>query len=183
MQNPFLIGPRLYLRPLEKADAPLCARFMNDPDVRRTLKRNWPLSVAEEENWVANVANARENVVLGICLRDGDRLIGTVGLSQFDWVARHASFGISVGEKDCWDKGYGSEAMRLIIGHAFETLNLQRVWLDVNEFNPRAFHVYEKLGFVTEGRLRRQTFRDGRFWDVIRMGLLREEWKTLSESP
>jgi RimJ/RimL family protein N-acetyltransferase len=176
MHNPFLIGTRVYLRPVEAGDAIHFTRYLNDPEVRRNLRRDWPLTPAEEDRWVAGLGGSREEIVLGICLRDGDRLIGATGLRQFDWLARHASFGIVIGEKDCWDQGYGTEATRRIIEHAFEALNLERIWLEVYEFNARGIHVYEKLGFVTEGRLRRHIYRDSRHWDVVVMGLLRAEW-------
>ena len=90
---------------------------------------------------------------------------------------RHAAFGITIGCKDAWGKGHGTEATRLVVGHAFQVLNLNRVWLYVYEFNPRGIRVYEKVGFRTEGRLRQDAFRDGRYWDTIVMGLLRDEWE------
>ncbi len=89
---------------------------------------------------------------------------------------RRASFGILIGDKAAWGKGYGSEATRLMLRHAFETLNLNRVWLHVYEYNQRGIRAYEKVGFRREGVLRQDTFRDGRYWDTIAMAVLREEW-------
>jgi RimJ/RimL family protein N-acetyltransferase len=74
-------------------------------------------------------------------------------------------------------EGYGSEAMRLTLNYAFNELNLHRVGLDVLDYNARALHVYEKLGFVHEGAKRQFGRRDGRRYDLVLMGMLRDEWK------
>jgi RimJ/RimL family protein N-acetyltransferase len=108
--------------------------------------------------------------------READRLIGCLGLHEMDLRNRHAVFGISVGDKSYWGKGHGSEATRLILDHAFLTLNLNRVWLQVFEYNPRGIRCYEKIGFRHEGRLRQHVYRDGRYWDTLVMGILCSDW-------
>jgi RimJ/RimL family protein N-acetyltransferase len=175
MTNPFLVGTRLYLRPLEKADAATFVPWMNDPEVTRFLLVYRPLNLRAEEEFIDRLGQG-DDVVLGIALRDGDRLIGATGLHNIDQRCRRASFGIGIGAKGEWGKGYGTEATRLIVGYAFETLNLNRVWLHAFEYNPRGIRVYEKVGFRREGVLRQDTFRDGRYWDTIAMAILREEW-------
>lgn len=176
MHTPFLIGSHVYLRPYERGDAPHFVRYLNDPEVRRYTSRDWPLSLVEEEAYLEQAAASHDSVACSVCLIDGDRLIGGAGFRFFNWPARHAGFGIAIGEKDCWNKGLGTEATCLLLNHAFDTLNLNRVWLDVYEFNARAVRVYEKLGFQHEGRLRQDVYRDGQYWDTLRMGILREEW-------
>jgi RimJ/RimL family protein N-acetyltransferase len=176
VQCPFLIGPTVYLRPLEREDARVLAPWFNDPELTRFLMQYRPMTVAEEEAYLARLADSATDLALGIALRATDRLIGATGLHQIDGRNRHASFGITIGNKSYWGKGHGGEATRLVVGHAFETLNLNRVWLHVYEYNARARHVYDKLGFRVEGRLRQDTFRDGRYWDTLVMGLLRDEW-------
>ncbi len=177
MKNPFLIGEKVYLRPLEKEDAPLFVTWFNDPDVRRLLKRFQPMTLREEEGFLEQLAGDENKVILGIALHENDRLIGGTGLHQIDQRNRHAAFGIVIGDKTEWGKGHGTEATRLIVGHAFATMNLNRVWLHVYEYNPRAIRCYESVGFKKEGVLRQDTFRDGRYWDTVVMGILREEWE------
>src|SRR5262249_50692365 len=106
-----------------------------------------------------------------------DLLIGAAGLHDIDLRNRHAWFGITIGDKSAWGKGHGTEATRLILELAFGTLNLNRVFLHVYEYNERARHVYEQIGFRVEGRLRQDVFHAGRYWDTIVMGILREEWR------
>jgi RimJ/RimL family protein N-acetyltransferase len=180
MQNPFLVGPLVYLRPLELADAPTLAPLFNDPDVNRFLLRCHPMSVADEEEFIRRLSGRTDYLALGIALRDGDRLVGATGLHDLDARNRNAAFGISIGDKDSWGKGYGTDATRLMVRHAFFTLNLHRVWLYVYEYNERAQRVYERIGFKVEGRLRQHTFRDGRYWDTVVMGVLRQEWEAVN---
>jgi len=176
MPNAFLTGQAVYLRPLELSDAPLLVPWFNDPEVIRTLRRYRPMNLPEEEAFIRRLAENDDLIALGIVIRQTDQLIGSTGLHQFNWRCRHAAFGISIGEKSCWGCGYGTEATRLMVEYAFLTLNLNRVSLEVYEYNPRGLHIYEKIGFRQEGRLRQDTFRDGRYWDTIVMGILRDEW-------
>lgn len=106
-----------------------------------------------------------------------DRLIGEVGLDVVRNGHGDTFVGISIGEREYWGKGYGTDAMRLILRYAFTELNLHRVSLNVFEYNPRAMRSYEKAGFKYEGRVRGALQRDGRRWDMIFMGILREEWE------
>jgi RimJ/RimL family protein N-acetyltransferase len=104
-------------------------------------------------------------------------LIGAAGLHEVDFKNRHAAFGLSLGDKEEWGKGYGTEATALVVKYAFETLNLNRVWLHVFEYNERAVRVSEKTGFRHEGVLRQDTYREGRYWNTHVMAILREEWE------
>lgn len=179
MRNPYLIGAHVYLRPVEADEATRIVPWFNDPEVSRFLRRYRPLSVTEEVEFLQKLRGSDTELVLGIALRETDDLIGTIGLNNIDARNRHAAFGIGIGDKQYWGKGYGTEATGLIIRHAFQTLNLNRLWLHVYEFNTRALRVYEKLGFQIEGRLRQDAFRDGRYWDTIVMGVLREELESV----
>ncbi|RPJ49174.1 MAG: N-acetyltransferase, partial [Chloroflexi bacterium] len=106
-----------------------------------------------------------------------DRVIGFVDLSGVDWTARNCWVGIGIGEREYWGKGYGTDSMNLILRFAFESLNLRRVSLDVFEYNERAHQSYCKCGFKEEGRMRQWMQRGGERFDLIFMGILREEWE------
>jgi RimJ/RimL family protein N-acetyltransferase len=183
VNNPYLIGPALYLRPLDKTDATLVMPWLNDPEVNRTLRTCIPINQVVEEAFIARVSQGDHSLPLVIVLRENDKPIGVTGLHEIDYRNRHAGFGITIGAKDEWGKGYGAEATRLIVGHAFATLNLNRVWLEVYEYNLRGQRAYEKVGFKKEGVLRQDNFREGRYWNTIIMGLLREEWERMNGEP
>ena len=107
---------------------------------------------------------------------DGDKLIGELGLDVVDWSGRDAFVGLGIGETEYWSKGYGTDAMNILLRFAFTEVNLQRVTLTVFEYNPRAIRSYEKAGFHHEGRLRKILNKEGKRWDMLYMGILRQEW-------
>jgi RimJ/RimL family protein N-acetyltransferase len=114
--------------------------------------------------------------------RADDRLIGFVALSHIRWNNGDAMLSISIGDRAYWGRGYGTDAVRVLLRFAFTELNLHRVTLGVFEYNERARRAYEKAGFVVEGRVRAHLQRDGRRWDNIYMGILREEWERTTAS-
>jgi RimJ/RimL family protein N-acetyltransferase len=180
MTNPFLIGEQIYLRPLEMDDLERCQRWFNDPQVRLFLDIIRPLNRTAEKEFLEKLSRAAGSpagdIITAIVLKDGDRHIGNAGLHRLNLVDRNAEFGIAIGEKDCWHKGYGTEATRLMAGYGFNTLNLHRIYLRVHSNNPRGVSTYEKAGFKQEGVMRQAVFRQDRYHDVILMGLLREEY-------
>lgn len=105
-----------------------------------------------------------------------DRLIGELGLDVVNWSGRDAFVGLGIGETEYWGKGYGTDVMNILLRFAFAEINLRRVTLTVFEYNPRAIRSYEKAGFRHEGRVRKVLNKDGKRWDVLYMGILREEW-------
>lgn len=140
-----------------------------------------PMSHSEEEKWFEALQLLKpEERILAIDIRSGEdwRHVGSCGLFNFNYLARNAELGILIGEKSQWDHGFGTEAMELLLKHAFHTLNLNRVFLRVFESNGRAQRVYKKVGFIEEGRLREDQYRNGSFEATILMGILREEWET-----
>lgn len=105
-----------------------------------------------------------------------DRLIGDLGLDVVDWSGRDAFVGLGIGETEYWGRGYGTDVMNVLLRFAFTEINLRRVTLTVFEYNPRAIRSYEKAGFCHEGRERKALNKNGRRWDILYMGILREEW-------
>jgi RimJ/RimL family protein N-acetyltransferase len=178
MTNPFLVGSRIYLRPLERDDAPRLTPWFNDPELRQHIQSYWPRSVAWEEQRIANAGNSSSDVLLGIALKESDALVGVTGLHDLELKDRHAQLGISLGDKAAWGQGLGGEAVALMLGFAFGTLNLHRVWLHVYPRNARAVRCYEKAGFKKEGLLRQHHFFDGEYEDVLTMAVLRGEWRS-----
>ncbi len=110
-----------------------------------------------------------------------DRLIGFVALHSIEWNNGSGILAVGIGETRYRGKGYGTDALRLLLRYAFHELNLFRLGLDVIATNTRAIHAYEKLGFQHEGRMRDAVLRDGRRTDRIVMGILRDEWVELQQ--
>lgn len=179
-----IYGNRIRLRRDERSDLPKFVEWLNDPEVRRYLSMSLPISQAGEENWFENMLKRPpEEQPFAIEIRDGDawRLIGNCGFFEIDQRARSSEVGIFIGDKSCWNQGYGAEVMRLLLRVGFETLNLNRVFLRVDAANKGGIRAYEKAGFVHEGRFRQGTYRDGQYEDMLFMSVLRSEWKPEKE--
>lgn len=196
-----LIGDRVRLRALEREDVPTCARWMNDPEVREHLLVVAPMSIMAEERWVQMWLDRKDDYVFAIeahapvalttvstghlplssdALAEGDwRHIGNIGLHRVDLLHRVATAGIAIGEKDCWGRGFGREALILLLRFAFHELGLNRVELEVFKGNPRAMKTYRAVGFVQEGVRREGAYKHGRFVDCFTMGILRREFDGL----
>jgi len=113
---------------------------------------------------------------------EDNRLLGDIGLYVVnEWGSRDAFVGLGIGDRENWGRGYGTDAMKIILRFAFTEINLRRVTLNVFEYNPRAIRSYEKTGFQHEGRLRGALLRDGRRWDMLYMGILRDDWKEMNQ--
>jgi RimJ/RimL family protein N-acetyltransferase len=139
-----------------------------------------PLSMTEEETWFEQMMHSdKEQHPLAIEIRDGDgwRLAGNAGLFHLEWTNRSAEFGIFIGDKSLWDKGYGTEVLQVFLQHAFDTLNLNRIYLRVFATNARARRSYEKASLAAEGTMRQAVFRNGQYIDVHVMSILSSEWR------
>jgi len=178
---PILRGERVYLRPAERSDLALFVRWLTDAEVARHLAFRSPISQAMEDKWFDQMVErqGRDQYHFVICLVEGGRPIGATDLREISLEDGHAAFGIMIGDKAEWSHGYGTDALNAICDFGFGQLRLERIELDVYANNPRAQRSYEKAGFRREGTLRHGHFSDGRFVDVERMALLREEWLAL----
>jgi RimJ/RimL family protein N-acetyltransferase len=174
-----IYGERVRLRATERDDIKKFYGWVNDPDVTRYLSLYLPMSNVDEENWFDAMSRRDQSEkTLVIEARDGGgwKVIGNCGVFGIDSVNSLGEIGIMLGEKDEWNKGYGTETMILLLRHCFDTLNLNRVFLHVYAENVRAKRSYEKAGFVEEGRLREAVYKHGKYDDLIVMSVLRSEW-------
>ena len=178
-------GEQVYLAAVDpEADASLFARWMQDTEFVRLMDTDPPklISVGKHKEWLEKeLLQERSNNELFFLIRtvQDDRRIGLIGLDGIRWEHGDAWVGIGLGEREYWGKGYGTDAMRVIQRYAFEELNLHRLSLTVFEYNPRAVRSYEKAGFIMEGRARKFLHREGLRYDLIFMGILRDEWERM----
>lgn len=170
-----LRGDRVVLRPLGPGDLPRCVKWFSDPHVTRFLGRDAGITLAEEERWFREYVTRSDEQIFAIVV-DGTH-VGNVGLHRVDRAHRKADLGILIGETDLWSRGFGTDAIRAVLRYAFGGLALHKVSLHVLEYNERAIHAYEKVGFVREGIHREDVYKDGRFIDVVRMGILAREFE------
>jgi RimJ/RimL family protein N-acetyltransferase len=182
--KPMIASGRVYLRPLEAADAELYRRWRADaePMALAGWRDPAPMSLAQVEARIERLAKEQGDDVYNflICLLGDERPIGEVSLGHIDRKGGSAELGIFIGEPDEWGKGYGTDAVNALVEFGFGELRLERIWLEVWTENARARRAYEKAGFVYEATLRNDRYEGGRFTSGDVMSILRDEWSGLA---
>ncbi len=170
MRDVFLEGEKIILTPMEADDAEFMRQMENDPEVRYALFLYKPLTRESAEKKVREMIASPESVMFMILDKENRQIIGQTGLVRIDFVSRAAVFYIAIHHKASRSKGFGTEATRLMVDYAFQTLNLNRIQLHVNSENVPAVHIYKKLGFDIEGTLRQAMYHGGKYCDFYVMG-------------
>jgi RimJ/RimL family protein N-acetyltransferase len=173
-------GKLVRLRGYERSDLDALMKWVNDEEVTDFLGPLliYPLSSIAEEQFIEGAANSSDTSRTFVIETLAERkYIGSIAFHVIDWINRSAGLGVVIGDKSCWGKGYGTDAMRVMMRLAFDKMNLHRLWLHVFDFNLRAISSYEKCGFKREGVLREERYLHGRYYDTIVMAILRDEYK------
>ncbi len=175
----FFHGELVRLAELHRDDLPRYAAWFRTYAVQRLLlpEEIVPVTDEAESAWFDGASRPGSAYTFAIRTLADDRLIGNCSLFDISQKNRSATFGIVIGDQEYWGRGYGSDATRLLLRFAFDELNLNRVQLEVYDFNQRAIRAYQKVGFIHEGVRRQALFREGAYHDVHLMAILREEWR------
>lgn len=176
--TPFLVGERVTLRTVSRADAPLCLRWINDQQTNRFLIRgDFPMGWDDEVEWLDKISRRKEGELhLGIEVPELG-LIGLTSLKVESWVNRTAVTGTVIGVAEARGKGYGTEAKMLLLGHAFRRLNLRKVYSNVYAPNEASLRCQKRCGYVEEGRFKDDVFLNGQYHDVITLAAWRETFE------
>lgn len=173
-------GERIILREYRESDKERIREWVNDPEVTRNLSNIFirghtePMSSGFVDRILRN--EDRNGFYYIIARREDGEYLGQIDLAGIDWYNRRGTLAIVIPDRENRGKGIGSEAIRLLLDYAFNRINLHKVELEVYEYNKGAYELYLRLGFVEEGRRRARVYRDGRYYDSIDMGILREEF-------
>jgi len=173
-------GEKVRLRPLKKTDIEKSVIWRNDPEIRDNLLGfRFPVTEKMETNWIESALDDRSNsrVIFAMEAIENDQLIGFIYLNKIDWIARLAYFGILIGEKNYHGMGIGSEAMKILFTYAFDALNLRKICLEVASYNRKAIDLYQRFGFQKEGSLRQNVYLEGKYHDLVIMGIFGDEFK------
>lgn len=178
MKNPFLIGERVYLRPLSLEDLKGNYMFwLNDPETNTQNSHHiFPYTEEMARDYVQNAYNSKDKLVLATILKENDLHIGNISLLRIDFMSQNAEFAILFGEKKYWGRGLSKEAAFLIVQHGFCALNLHRICCGTFSGNSPMLKLANFLGMKKEGVRREAFFKDGKFVDIIEFGVLRSEF-------
>lgn len=178
-----LKGKNVILRPVKRSDIQNFLKWFNDTEVIQYLNLYLPMTEMAEEKYIEELGTTRSRTdavfVIEVLEDNSSKPIGNIGLHSISPKDHNATFGIAIGEKDYWSRGYGTEAARLLINYGFEQLNLHRISSFAVAFNERGIRLHKRVGFKEEGRQRECKFKNGKFHDEVAFGILREEWEGL----
>ena len=170
-----IAGEHVILRAFERDDVERCYRWMNDPNIVRTLKTRYPIAFQNEAQWLDRAMNPDPNERhFAIERRDDRTHVGNASIHDIDWVSRIGSFGLFIGEPAAWNRGFGSDAIQTLVRFAFDEMNLVKLRINVFDYNERAKHVLLGHGFVEEGKLMREFYREGAYHDIVILSKFRE---------
>ena len=180
--NPFLEGKNIYFCPLEETASDDYSRWINDREVITHLEVGiFPRSQRELSDFVKKVNDSNNDVFFAVIEKETKQHIGNIKLGPINWVNRTAVYGRLIGEKSCWGKGYGKEIARLILHYAFTILNLNKVTAGAIADNIGSIKSNEKVGLLKEGILKQQVFSEGKYKDIVLMGITRDRYLKLIE--
>lgn len=178
MNTVFLKGRRVYLRPVREADAGQWYKWFNDEAVTFYMdKHRFPNTVEKQLEYFRQISKSTSDIQLAVIYAKKDELIGTVGLHQIDYINSNADISVVIGEKRYWRRGLGREAVSLVVRHAFNNLNLHKLTAGMSADNLGSFRLFQSLGFKKEALLREQLFLRGEYKDIIRLGLLKKDFR------
>lgn len=171
-----LLGNRIYLRLMEERDIPHKVKWINDPEIRRTLNFDYPISEIGTRHWLNRVTldSSRRDFI--VCLIKDDAPIGYGGLLNIDIKNSKAESYMGIGDRDYWGKGYGKEVRQVLLSYAFQELGLNRVYSFVWSENERMINLNINVGFEIEGLLKADVFSHGEYRDRYVMSILRENY-------
>jgi RimJ/RimL family protein N-acetyltransferase len=171
-----IAGEHVILRALEREDIERCYRWMNDPNIVRTLKSRYPIAFTNEAEWLESAMHPSVTERHFAIERKDDRShIGNASIQDIDWVSRVAGFGLFIGEPSAWNRGFGTDAIRTLVRFAFDEMNLVKLRIHVFDYNEKAKHLLLGHGFVQEGKLARDFYREGTYHDIVILSAFREK--------
>lgn len=169
-------GESVILRPVERTDLERLVTWRNEPSISKHFFNVFPLSLAGQESWFENLLKRKDKKLFIIDIKE-QVPVGTVGLDTIDFKNQSAEFGSLLIQPSQQGKGFAKDATMALLRFAFDDLNLNRIYLQVFDWNEPAIKLYLGCGFQKEGLLRQSVYKDGSFQDILLMAILRDEFE------
>jgi RimJ/RimL family protein N-acetyltransferase len=174
--SPFIKGDNVDLLPTNLNHVKLYAKWINDEKVRHYARNPMPHGVEEIKKWFEPREGLSDHVSFELWHKEDKKPIGTAGFSHINWINRSTNIFMSIGEPEYWIKGIGTEATKLLVKYGFEELNFHKIFAGIFEPNKGSWTVAENVGFIHEATLREEIYVDGKYVDVRKYYLIKDEW-------
>ena len=174
-----LVGDSIYFSPISLDDVEEYAEMVNDIKVSVGLGYLSYTNIIDFESEKEFLISVKKEKMFAVRLLENDELLGNIGFNSLDIINRNGALGVLIGNPKYQRKGYGTEALKLILDYGFSFLNLRNISLSVFEYNEAAYNLYKKAGFKEVGRLRKAVEIMGKTYDVIIMDMLKEEFQSV----
>ncbi len=171
-----LEGQNITLKGLEYHQLPILKEWMNDFEIAIKLLRIEPSITYFTEKWYNSFQDDRTKLIFSINDRLSDKFIGCIGVNNIEFIDKKGEIYIYIGDRSYWNRGYASEALKIIMDYLFNYYNLNKLYLNVRADNQNAIKLYNKVGFKIEGKFRNDKFIEGKYIDIIRMAILKDDY-------
>lgn len=171
-------GEKVVLREMREEDVEVAMKNFHDYEVVSNLmtRTPFPLTFIDEKKFYESITAFDDKYNFAIADKETGKYIGGCGINHLDYKNSNATIGIALSDKNYWSKGYGTDAMKVLVSFIFKEMNINKVKLNVFGFNHRAKRCYEKVGFKLEGTFVNELYRDGKYHDVHAMAIFRDEF-------
>lgn len=173
-------GKKVYLSSIEEKDLESLRYWRNLPDYRKYFREYREISFEMQKTWYEKIVNSDKNTIMfAIHSTEDDELLGCCGLCYINWVHRHSDLSLYIGKDEVYIdfEGIAEESCSLLFQYGFGELNLNKIWTEIYEFDEKKYSLYKQLGFHEDGRLRKQYFYEGKWWDSYLLSLLQNEFE------
>ena len=172
-------GKKIGLRAVEMDDLESLRDWRNHPDFRRNFREHRELNMENQFNWFKSISSSKNDFMFAIVEHETSELVGACGLLYTNWIIRSADFSLYIGKELSYidNGGIAEESANILIEYGFECLNLNKIWMELYEFDTCKLDFFSSLGFQTEGKLRANAFDQGKYWDSFIISILAADWK------
>ena len=178
-EDVFLTGGRVVLRSLMPGDLTAWYAWFNDGEVTGAMNKGiFPNTFEAQSDYLGHLMASNTDLQLAITSKEESRLVGVIGIHKIEWLHKRGDISLVIGDRQAWRKGYGTEAIELMVRHGFERMNLHKITAGMWSSNEGSRRSFEKAGFVLEGTLKENYFRDDGYQDEYRYGIFRRDWES-----
>ena len=178
MNTKFLESKNIFLRALSPTDDLSCYEsWLNDQEITMYMgSGRFPLTVDSLKDYILKYNSSKDGILLGIFVKENEKHIGNITLHMIDWIHRKGEIGIIIGDKNYYRRGYGTEAVNLLLDHGFKRLNLNKITTGMVSLNKGSIKLFEKCGFESEGILKEDFYFENNYYDVYRCGIFKKSY-------